>query len=248
MRHARLAACLLSALALPAPALADDPADGAWRGNLGFGLSYSAGNTDAGSASLAADAVRATPEDKLAFSAAALRGRSRKDGVTTTTADFAKASGRYDRNLDGDWFAFGSLGLEHDRLQRLDLRTALNAGLGNHVVKTDAHSLDVFGGAGATDERFEELTRDFGELVLGEESSHRLTDTTTLRQRLAVYPNLEESGEYRAEFDASVATAIDATWSLKVTLSNRYLSNPLPGLDTTDTVLLVGLAARFGPK
>ena len=164
------------------------------------------------------------------------------------TAEMFKLGGRYDRDLTPRHFAFGGLGFEHDRLQQLDLRTSLNAGVGYHVLADEGHTFDLFGGLGASSERYETLTRDFAEAVLGEESAHKITADTSLRQRLAFYPNLEDAGEYRAEFEATLATALAAGWTFNVTLSNRYVSNPLPGLENTDTQLFVGVGGKFGPK
>ena len=67
-------AAAIAALAIP-PALAsgtpDPKADGRWRGNFTLGLSYSAGNTDEATASLAAEAARATAGGKLGVAATA---------------------------------------------------------------------------------------------------------------------------------------------------------------------------------
>jgi len=246
MRTLRLAACLLAAIAVPA--LAQDKPDGAWRGSLTFGLSLSHGNSTSRSVNLGADAVRATEDDKITLNATALGGESDASGETKKTAELVKASGRYDRNLGSRTFVFGSLALEHDGLQRLDLRSGLGAGLGYHVIKRDDATFDLFGGLGYTREDFEIRKRNFAEVLLGEESSHRLSRTATFKQRLAIFPNLEDSGEYRAELDATIAASINAAWSLKVTLTNRYFSNPLPGLGKTDTILLVGLSGKFGPE
>lgn len=246
MQRIALFAAALAVFA--APAFAQTKTDGEWRGNLSLGLSYSSGNTDANSLSLAADAVRATADDKITLGAQALHGESKNAGVTTKTADFFRMGGRYDRNLSERLFGFGGLDLEHDKLQRLDLRSTLNAGLGYHVIADKDNTFDVFGGVGATREKFPTLSRNFAEVVLGEESSHKLSEGTTFKQRLAVYPNLKDSGEYRAHFDATLATALSAGWNFNVTLSSRYVSNPLPGLKTTDTLLLVGIASKFGPK
>lgn len=240
----------LAALAI-APAFAHDEAapkaDGLWRGSLTLGVSASSGNTDEITASLAADAARATATDKLSLAATARGGRSEKDGVTATTAELFKAGGRYDRDIARRHFAFAGLDLEHDGLQQLDLRSSVNAGAGWHAIRDDRATFDVFAGIGASRESYEALTREFAEVVLGEESSHRLSDAVTLRQKLVFYPNLEDSGEYRAAFDATLATAIAAGWTFNATLSSRYVSNPLPGLEGTDTLLLVGVGARFGP-
>ena len=241
---------LVAALAATAavPALAQDKPDGEWRGKLSFALSFSSGNTDANSLSLGADAVRATADDKITLATTALRSESKSAGVTTKTAELFKVGGRYDRNLDKRYFAFGALDFEKDKLQQLDLRSSLGAGLGYHVVATKETTFDIFGGLGATREEFTTSSRNFTEVILGEESSHQITESTAFKQRLAIYPNLKDSGEYRGTFDATLATALSAGWNFNVTLSNRYVSNPQPGLKSSDTLLLVGVASKFGPK
>jgi putative salt-induced outer membrane protein YdiY len=82
-------------------------------------------------------------------------------------------------------------------------------------------------------------------VLLGEESTHRFTDTTSFRQRFVVYPNLTDSGELRTTFDAGVAVAINKTMSLTVTLSHRYNSDPGAGLSKDDTSLVAGVSAKF---
>jgi putative salt-induced outer membrane protein len=248
MKTIAAAATALTLLPAPAPAFAEPKTDGEWRGTLSLNLNFSSGNTDSSNAGLGADAVRATNLDKISLAATAQRGESTTDGVTTKTADLAKLGGRYDRNLSEQVFGFGGLDLEHDKLQQLDLRTSLNAGLGYHVLSDKETTFDVFGGLGGTHEDYEASSRDFAEIILGEESTHKLWEGTSFKQRLAVYPNLDDTGEYRANFDATMATAIAAGWTFNVTLSSRYQSNPQPGIGTTDTLLLVGVASKFGPK
>ena len=80
---------------------------------------------------------------------------------------------------------------------------------------------------------------------LGEESSHKLTPTTSFKQRLIVYPNLSDSGAYRASFDAGLAVAISGKMSLTVTLGERYNSDPGVGLKKSDTVLFTGLTVKY---
>lgn len=246
MKMLALVAALSAAFA--APAFAQAKPDGEWRGTMSLSLSYSAGNTDANALSLGADAARATAADKFTLAATALRSQTRSAGVTSKTAELYKLGGRYDRNLGNRYFGFGSANVEKDKLQLLDLRTSVGAGMGYHVIDTPETSFDIFGGLGATREEFTASSRSFTEVVVGEESSHKLFENTTFKQKLSVFPNLKDTGEYRASFDATLATAIAAGWTFNVTLSNRYVSNPQPGLKTTDTLLLVGVASKFGPK
>ncbi len=244
----RLALIAAVAATILGPALAQAKTDGEWRGTMSLSLSYSSGNTDASALSLGADAARATAADKLTLGATALRSQTKTAGVTSKTAELYKFGGRYDRNLGDRLFGFGSANVERDKLQLLDLRSSLGAGVGHHVIDNPETTFDVFAGLGVTREEFTTFSRDFSEVVLGEESSHKLFENTTFKQKLSVFPNLKDSGEYRANFDATLATAIAAGWTFNVTLANRYVSNPQPGLKTTDTLLLVGVASKFGPK
>lgn len=220
--------------------------DGEWRGSVNAGLSYASGNTDSTDINVAADAGRATQRDKQNFYLTSLYGTKKDNGTRNETANLFRAGGKYDRDLRGNVFAFASLDTEHDKLQELDLRAVASGGLGYHLVKNENNLFDVFSGLGYNHEEFTSETRGSAELLLGEESSHKLTDTTSLRQRFAVYPNISNSGEYRAQFDAGLATSITKRIELKLTLSNRYMSDPQPGVKNTDTLFLTSVGYRFG--
>ena len=121
-------------------------------------------------------------------------------------------------------------------------------GLGYHAVKTSELSFDVFSGLTYNREQFFDATRDSAELVLGEESSHKVSETTSFKQRLAIYPNLTESGQYRAQLDGSLTTAINSRVGLQLTVSDRYQSNPQPGIKNNDVLFLTNVNYKFGPK
>jgi putative salt-induced outer membrane protein YdiY len=72
-----------------------------------------------------------------------------------------------------------------------------------------------------------------------------LTDSTTFRQKLVVYPNLNDTGEYRAVFDTGVAVAINRTMNLTVGFNYRYNSDPGVGVKRGDAVFLTGLAYKL---
>jgi putative salt-induced outer membrane protein YdiY len=240
------------ALAAAGSALSQAPVkeDGQWRAVLGAGLAAASGNTDSASVNVNGDAVRATPLDKWVVYGNALYAES--DGATT--AEQARLGAKYDFSLAPRWYAFGLGELEHDRLAQLALRASIDAGIGWRAVDTPELRFEVFGGAGYTSERYEppkvvagQLRDDdaYPTLLIGQESSHRWTATTTARQRLAVYPNLDDGGEYRAQWDAGLSVAINDTLKLTVGLSVKTNSDPGLGLEKTDAVFTTGVAATF---
>ncbi len=224
--------------------------DGAWRGSLGAGLSSTSGNSKATAFNVNGEALRQTEQDKARIYGTAIYGKS--NGVETT--NLFRAGGRYDYNLTQQIFGFGGLDAERDKIGNLKLRLAPSVGLGYHVIKNPNTTFDVFGGVGYVRDSFYtpqllngSLRDTYGraELLLGEESTHKLSATTSFRQRLVVYPNLAESGQYRAVFDAGLAVAMSSTMSLTLGLINRYNSDPGGTLKKNDLLFVTGVNVKF---
>jgi putative salt-induced outer membrane protein YdiY len=245
-----VALCSAALFSGAAHAQATMKTDGKWRYALGAGASLTSGNSDSTMLNLNGDAVRATEIDRWSLRGRLLYGRNNGD----TTDDLLELRGRYDRNFNTSWFGFGSGEFLRDRPANLSGRGSVATGVGYHVFKTDENRWDVFGGVGYSHESYYDArvvagelrsSYDYGELLAGEESTHRLTDTTTFKQRFVLYPNLSDSGQFRAALDAGLAVAINKTLSLTMTLSSRYNSDPGEGLDNTDTSLVAGLSVKI---
>jgi putative salt-induced outer membrane protein len=255
-------ACALSS-AVATVAMADPPKDdGLWRGALAASLAVAAGNTQSTNFSIGADGVRLTKEDKITLAVTSLYGSREVAGKSEKTANLARAAGRYDWNVSDRSFVFGTGEYEQDKIQRLDSRFVVGAGFGYKLIKEKDLSWDLFGGvvhassknsvtlvSGTPPRSFDSTVTSSGsELLLGEESNHKLTDTTSFKQKLTMFPNLSRSGEYRAQFDASIVTAIANGINLQVTLSNRYNSEAAIGTKKSDTLLLTGINIALGAK
>ena len=68
----------------------------------------------------------------------------------------------------------------------------------------------------------------------------------TLSERFAFYPNLRNTGSHRYAFDTSAATKLKNWLSWQITFSDRFLSDPLPGLKQNDLLLSTGVRLTFG--
>lgn len=224
-----------------------------WAGALDVGLSFARGNAEANTFTLAANAVRATPRDKISVYATSIRASARKRNEQdfSPVANAIRGGGRYDVNLSSRTFVFGFGDLEFDEFQNLDLRMALGGGFGYHALKNERTTLDVFGGSAFTKEYFNAgtpLNRSRGEVLFGEELTHKISARSLLRERLVIYPNFSQRGEYRMQFDTSLSTNLNRWLAWQVTFSDRYLSNPplvVPALKQNDTLLTTGLRFTF---
>lgn len=221
--------------------------DGLWRGSLGAGLTAASGNTESVTYSVNGDAVRQTGTDKLNGYLQGLYGRREANGATERASDLLRAGGKYDRDINERTFAFGAIDLERDQLIALDLRSVVASGLGYHLVRREGFTFDVSTGPAYNRERYSTQTRESAEWLFAEESTHALSRSVSFRQRLSYYPSLKESGEFRIVFDAGLVLKVTDRWSATIALSDRYQSNPLPGIEDNDLLLVTGLQYVFNP-
>ena len=220
-----------------------------WSGSADAGLSLTQGNADTLTVAVGAQVARATTRDKTSVYFASLFARNSTTGESLTTASAVRGGLRYDFNLSDRLFAFGSSDIEYDKFQELDLRLVLGGGLGYKVAKTERTNFDLFVGGAFNQEYFSTgLNRKSGELILGEEVTNKLSSVSSLAQRAVLYPNLSETGEYRFSFDTTAVTRLNKSLGWQVTLSDRFISNPIPGTKKNDLLLTTGLRVTLGGR
>ena len=225
----------------------------------GAALSMTSGNSSTTALAINADMLRATAQDKITLGASSNYGRSKSNGLTpsvsTTTANKWAAYGQYDYNLSSQLYAFGKLGLEGDGLINLSLRDTLGAGLGYKVIDSKETSFNVFGGAAYSTDSYDTVQtigsktgKHFSRasLLLGEESSHTLSASTSFKQRLELYPGLSGDKAKIAKFSAGLAVAVSGTLNLSVALTDSFNSRPPAGTKKNDLGLFTGINVKFG--
>jgi putative salt-induced outer membrane protein len=258
-RIRRIAATPATLLAMTSPTFADlapPPKDGLWRGIAGAALSATSGNTKTSSVLLNTDAVRASEQDKFALGAVVNHARGTDEaGERVTTADKAAAFGQYDRDFAPRWFGFGRLTYDRDQLIDLSSRYTLTGGVGHRLVDTEANSFTLSAGVGYLWERYgapqtiadETATRfDRPTAFVAEELAHKLTQTTSLKQRFEAAPALDGSGSVLLKFNANLDVAINKQLSLTVGVIDTYNTEPPEGAAKNDVSVFTGINYRFG--
>lgn len=221
-----------------------------WRGYFDTGLALTSGNAETRSFTNNAGATRKSKRDtiKLYFTSVFAQADAQgTDSETVTTANAVRGGSRYELDVSEKLFTFGFVDLEFDEFQDLDLRNVLGGGMGYRFVRNDRMSFDLFGGGSYNQEFFKnDITRRSAEIVAGEEFSLTINDRTSLTERLAFYPNMSNTGEYRLQFDTSLTTDVFQWLGWNVTFSDRFLSNPVPGRLKNDVLLTTGVRVVFG--
>lgn len=255
MPRTAVSAASLLLLAGAAWAQTPPPADGQWRGTGGAAVSATSGNSSTQAVLLNAEMARATAADKITLGGAINYGRSKADGVTSTTANKWNGAGQYDFNLSPALFAFGKLGLEGDQLTDLSLRSTLAGGLGYKLIDTPDLKFTLSGGLGYSTDRYDALKTIGGKtakgfsrasLYLAEESEHQLSKTTSFKQRLELFPGVSGDKAMLARFSAGLGVAMSGTMSLSLGVTSTYNSKPAAGSKKNDLGVFTGLNLKFG--
>jgi putative salt-induced outer membrane protein len=243
-------ACIAAAAGPASHAQVTQKPDGQWRSLFTAGASVANGNSDAKSASLGADAVKLTDADKWALTGAAQYARS----AGATTANRQNFTGLYNRDITPRSFGFGQLDLVRDIPSDLSSRITPSTGLGYHVVKQPDQTFDLSAGLAYTWDRYRtpqivdgemRSAHDHLELLLAEESNNKLSDTTTFKQKLTIYPSVSQGDGVRTVFDAGLSVAMTKQLALTATLSHRFDSQPGDGVKKNDTLFVTGVSLRF---
>jgi putative salt-induced outer membrane protein YdiY len=229
-----------------------------WTGAANVSLALARGNSDTTSIGTGVTAARPTSTDKTSLYFNTLYTN---DGVTgTTTAQTTTAGVRYDHNINPKWFGFGTGDFATDALQELDLRTVVGGGFGWHAIKKDRRQLDVLGGLVWTHESYSSQgtfgdtgyvpseTNSFAALDFGETYTQKLGKTSNFTEQAYIFPDLQDTSQYRATVNAGLSTKISSWLSWQTNFSDVYVTNPPAGTKDNDVILTTGLGFTFTRK
>ncbi len=158
----------------------------------------------------------------------------------------ATLAGTYTYRLPRNWQASGLLQFESDDQQGLDLRTLVGGAIGNRVYNQRRMRVDLFGGLVLNSEEFEDQPQTESlEGLLGAAYRLRSARGIDIDASLAVLPSLERSDRVRVQFDGSLSFDLFSDLDFKLTVYDRYDSQPPPGNETNDTGLTLGLSWSY---
>jgi putative salt-induced outer membrane protein YdiY len=217
-----------------------------WASSIDLGMSGAKGNARTKTFSIAVRASRETRTDKTAAYFQQIYSSALVDGVSAATAEAIRGGWSYNRNVKPRllWNLFNDY--EYDRFQDLDLRVVLGSGLGYAMIKQERKRLDLLGGAAYNHEEFSTpLIRNSAEAYWGDDFTYKPTRIAELQQRLRVFHNLSDPGSYRINFDMSVVMNLNSWLAWHLTLSDRFLSEPVAGRQRNDVLYTTGLRLHF---
>jgi putative salt-induced outer membrane protein len=173
-----------------------------------------------------------------------------EDGGLVETVSNVQGQLRYDFFFAEHWSFFTAVTARRDRFQGLNLRLNIDPGVAYYIVDQPKQQLWVEAGYDfqhdvRRDENLAEA-RATGEILDKTESRHsvrtfagydnKLNERVSLATGLEYIQSVQETDIYRLNWDASLTSNIAGRFSTAVTLSLKYDSKPLPGVETLDIV------------
>lgn len=217
-----------------------------WQGFVSFSVAGASGNADTATYSTAVAASRAAGKNKMALYFNQVYATQSTVEPFGATANRLSGGYRVDRDLTRRMFVFGTTDFDYDQFLDLDLRSVLGGGLGWKVWKSDRGFFDIGTGGVWNREKFGSgLIRKAGEVLITEELGLKVNSRLKLSQRMSLYPNISDTGQYRLNFDTGASMPVFGWLEWNIGFSSRFLSNPPPGLQKNDLLYTTGIRLSF---
>ena len=218
-----------------------------WSGGSTVSFALTRGNSQTKNLALAFTAARQTLNDKLGLYANSVYATNDAPAAApSTTANAIQAGARYDHDITKRLFGYVTADFQTDALQGLNLRSVPGGGLGVHVIKNAATTLDLLAGINYTRENYTTFTRNFAAASFGEELTHKLHSSTVITQNFYLFPDLSDWSEYRGTFSFGTVTKISKWLGWQNAFGDIYVTNPPLGKKQNDLLLTTGLNFSFG--
>lgn len=219
-----------------------------WTGSLVAGLLITRGNSDTDAYNFGIDAVRRTDLDRITLNGQYLFGRQRDEdtGLKSTSTDNWRAGGKYDYFVSKQLYAFGSLGVEKDRIANLNLRLTPAAGLGYQWVERPDFNVNTEVGGSWVYEDYTgaDSTDQFG-LKLAYHMDKRLREGVRAFHNLAFYPSVEKLSDYYLITDAGLRADLTDKFFTEFKVEFKYDATPGPDASRSDLRYILGVGWGF---
>ncbi|MBT8484299.1 MAG: DUF481 domain-containing protein [Phycisphaerales bacterium] len=215
-----------------------------WKSHFQLGGSGTFGNSDTQTISAAVTALRERADERTALDAAYYFG----------TTDGDKDTSRFTSGIlhdwllpDSPWLYFASGRFDFDEFQSWDYRASGHGGVGYQLIDREDLEITLRAGLGAIKE-WGSLNTDVRlEALLGFDTIWRIDDRQQFRIGSTVYPDLDDTGEFRARSYAGWSMRIndESNTSVVLDVKHEYQSIVDAGRDHSDWYITAGLQFDF---
>ena len=243
----RIAVTFALALGLVSPLVSQEaePKPPPWSGDASLGLSLTRGNSDLTNVSVTLN-VLGRLSDSIEWSSSALYLFGKAEKITSS--ETYQLGSRLNWTHTDRVFSYYEVRGIRDRFKNYSHRIIPGVGVGYKLVSSDDLSLAV--NAGLT----EVLTRyyDTGDndsflgLTAGNQLVWKISESAEFNQKWELNFDSREPEHYLSNLEANLITTLIGSWSVKLTILDRYDSRPVgQGIEKNDISFLAGISAKF---
>jgi putative salt-induced outer membrane protein len=223
------------------------PKLGRWTGSVSAGGLLTRGNSHTTSLNLSAAASRRGEDDRISLTGGYTFARQAdSDGGVSTSADAWYAAAKYDRFFTDEFYGYGLVRADHDRIADLNLRLSPGVGVGYQWVEQPDFNFLTEAGISLVYENYDpgptdthvagrlayHVDRKFNEQVLG-------------FHNLEYLPSLEDASDFNVNADAGVRASLTKTMFTELKVEWKYDATPAPDAAKNDLRYLIGLGWSF---
>lgn len=219
-----------------------------WTGSLVAGGLITRGNSETEALNFSADATRRTENDRLNLTGQYLfaRQKDQDTGDKTTSTDNWRLGGKYDYFFDEQLYAFGSVGIEKDRIANLNMRLTPAAGIGYQWVERADFNFFTEAGLAWVYEDYEgEGSSENVSLKLAYHVDKKLREGLSIFHNMTFYPSLESLNQYYFLTDAGLRADLTSNFFTEFKVELKYDSNPAEDSSREDVRYILGVGWSF---
>ena len=234
-------------------ALADvakiNPDKPAWKGAVIAGATLIRGNTESSSASVTAEAARRTDDDRITLGAGYYFAKQRDNATRddNLTADNWFAKGQYDYFFTQQFYGYGNLRYEKDRIANLDMRLTPGLGVGYQWVERADLNFDTEAGGTYVYEKYSDPseTRTYMAGRFAYHLDKSFNEHVKGFHNLEYIPSTERLDVYLVNADVGLQAALTARMLLEAKAQMAYNSQPAEDRDKKDIRYILGVGWKF---
>lgn len=166
------------------------------------------------------------------------------DGVKS--ADRMGGSVKTDFDVGTRVYLYNLAGMGYDEIRKIDLQYQIGPGVGYHLFTMPKFAMNTEAGLNyqAQDRDDAEDTRSmYGRLA--EDVTWRIFEKVTFTEKFEFFPNLEESGEWRARLEATLSFPLVNNFTLNFQVIDIYDTDPASGVDKNELQFRSSIGVSF---
>ncbi|HEX9780810.1 MAG TPA: DUF481 domain-containing protein [bacterium] len=216
-----------------------------WSGEVALGADVSRGNTDERDVSGLASTDRKTDHDEFSLKGEAAYGASSRKMNTQRYYGMSRYAYSFGPRLA--WYNFYKLEADHDRFANVDWRVIPSTGAGYWFADEEAWKAMAELGIGweVTEFRGGAKRRSDPVLIPRALAEARLWGKATVSQDVTLWPNLDETGEFRLRAETTLTSPLTDALAIRLRFLDEYQSDPPPGTRENDARLTSSLVYSF---